>query len=77
MDGKSYDHRVIRMETIFGYQEVLITVKEGTREKADVTIKKKDFKARCLLYQCMDLVNFKKIVKAQRTKEVWDITQRK
>jgi len=53
LDGKNYDHCVIGMEVIFGYQEVLETMKEGTREKADATAKKKYFKARCLLHQCV------------------------
>jgi len=75
LHGKNFDYWVIRMGAILGYQEVLEVVKNGVPEKDDVATKKKDCKARCLLHQCVDMVNFEKISKARTTKEAWDILQ--
>ena len=66
---------MIRIEVILGYQEVLEVVKNGVQEKDDAATKKKDCKARCLLHQCVDMVNFEKISKARTTKEAWEILQ--
>ena len=72
LDGKNYDQWVVRMEVILGI------VKEGNseKEKDDAAIMKKDFKAKCLLHQCVDLVVFEKIAKASTTKEAWEILQK-
>lgn len=70
LDGKNYNHWVIKMEVILSYQELLEILKDGAREKDKATSRKKDCKACCLLHQCMDLVNFKKISKARTTKEL-------
>jgi len=64
------------MEAILGYQELWEVVKEGAKEKDEAANKKKDCKARCLLHQCVDLVNFEKIAKAKTAKECWVILQR-
>ena len=59
-------------------EAILGIVKEGIskKEKDDAAIMKKDFKAKCLLHQCVDLIVFEKIVKASTTKEVWEILQK-
>ena len=76
LDGNNYDHWVIRMEAILGYQELWEVVTEGAKEKDEAANKKKDCKARCLLHQCVDPVNFEKIVKTKTAKECWEILQR-
>ncbi|XP_027941277.1 uncharacterized protein LOC114195081 [Vigna unguiculata] len=76
LDGKNYDHWVIRMEAILGYQELWEVVTEGAKEKDEAANKKKDCKARRLLHQCVDPVNFEKIAKAKTAKEGWEILQR-
>ena len=78
LDGKNYDQWVVRMEAILGFHEILGIVKEGIseKEKDDAAIMKKDFKAKCLLHQCVDLVVFEKIAKASTTKEAWEILQK-
>jgi len=50
LDGKNYDHGVIRMEAILGYQEILELVRGGVREKDEVATRKKVYKARCHLH---------------------------
>jgi len=78
LDGKNYDQWVVRMEAILGFHEILGIVKEGIseKEKDDVAIMKKDFKVKCLLHQCVDLVVFEKIAKASTTNEAWEILQK-
>ena len=78
LDGKNYDQWVVRMEAILGFHEILGIVKEGIseKEKDDAAIMKKDFKAKCLLHQCVDLVVFEKIAKASTTNEAWEILQK-
>jgi len=42
LDGKNYDHRmIIIMEVILGYQKVIDTMKEDTREHADAATTEK------------------------------------
>ena len=71
LGGKNYNQWVVRMEAILGFHEILGIVKEGIseKEKDDAAIMKKDFKAKCLLHQCVDLVVFEKIAKASTVKE--------
>ncbi|XP_017438160.1 uncharacterized protein LOC108344205 [Vigna angularis] len=59
LDGKNYNHWVIKIEVIHGYQELLEIVKDGIQENDEAANKKKDCKAHCLLRQCVDtlLVN--------------------
>jgi len=78
LDGKNYDQWVVRMEAILDFHEIIGIVKEGIsqKEKDDATIMKKDFKAKCLLHQCVDLVVFEKIAKASTAKEAWKILQK-
>nr|KYP73661.1 hypothetical protein KK1_006308 [Cajanus cajan] len=73
VDGKNYDHWVVRMEVILGFQEILEIMKDGISDKDEAANYKKDYTARCRLRQCVDLVNFEKISKANSTKEAWDI----
>ena len=77
LDCKNYDQWVVRMEAILDFHEIIGIVKEGIsqKEKDDATIMKKDFKAKCLLHQCVDLVVFEKIAKASTTKDAWEILQ--
>ena len=69
LDGKNCDQWVVRMEAILGFHEILGIVKKGIseKEKDDAAIMKKDFKAKCLLHQCVDLVVYEKIAKASTT----------
>lgn len=76
LDGKNYNHWVVKMEAILGYQELLEIMKDGVQEKDEAANKKKDCKARCLLHQCVDTMNFEKISKARTIKEAWDILQK-
>jgi len=76
LDGKNFNCWVTRMEAILGYQEVLEIVRDGVGEKDDVVVKKKDCKTRCLIHQCVDMVNFEKISKTKIAKEAWGILQK-
>ncbi|XP_052724120.1 uncharacterized protein LOC128193958 [Vigna angularis] len=83
--GKDFDDWCVKMEAIFGYQEVDDIVKKGFKEplKNDMEDVKKEYKenkrldckARMLLHQCISATIFQKVSKAVTAKELWDILQ--
>lgn len=88
-DGKGFDDWCVKMEAIFGYQEVDKIVRKGFKEPAKVESakgdseetkrykenKRLDCKARMLIHQCVSAAIFQKISKAKTAKEAWDILQ--
>jgi len=82
-DGQGYEDWCVKMEAIFGFQEVEKIVKEGFPELPknatdDQTYayrmnKKLDCKARVLLHQCVSMNIFQKISKATTAKQIWDV----
>ncbi|GAU32293.1 hypothetical protein TSUD_63100 [Trifolium subterraneum] len=83
LDSKNWDQWCIRMNEIFGFQDVENLVKNGyTTLAADATeaqqaafreVKKKDCKALFLIHQYVDSSNFEKISSAISSKQAWDI----
>ncbi|GAU47995.1 hypothetical protein TSUD_404720 [Trifolium subterraneum] len=83
LDSKNWDQWCIRMNVIFGFQDVEDLVKNGYNAlAADATeaqqatfreVKKKDCKALFLIHQCVDSANFEKISSATSSKQAWDI----
>jgi len=82
-DGKLFDDWRIKMQAIFGYQDVAEVVFDGLPELGSKAIHKEkrnykglqklDSKAHFLLYQCVDAKVFNRISKAEIAKEIWDI----
>ncbi|GAU39052.1 hypothetical protein TSUD_396570 [Trifolium subterraneum] len=82
LDSKNWDQWCIRMNVIFGFQDVEDLVKNGYNAlAADATeaqqttfreVKKKDCKALFLIHQCVDSANFEKISSATSSKQAWD-----
>jgi len=82
-DGKFFDDWKIKMQAIFGYQDVAEVVFDGLSELGTKAtneekrnykgLQKLDSKARFLLYQCVNSKVFNRISKAETAKEVWDI----
>ncbi|GAU23292.1 hypothetical protein TSUD_237460 [Trifolium subterraneum] len=83
LDSKNWDQWCIRMNVIFGFQDVEDLVKNGYNAlAADATeaqqtafraVKKKDCKTLFLIHQCVDSANFEKISSATSSKQAWDI----
>ncbi|MCI51030.1 hypothetical protein A2U01_0072274, partial [Trifolium medium] len=73
----------VKMNVIFGFQEVEELVKNGyqplaananeAQQAAFRDLKKKDGKAQFLIHQRVDSANFEKISGARSAKEAWDI----
>ncbi|BAT90002.1 hypothetical protein VIGAN_06116000, partial [Vigna angularis var. angularis] len=82
-DGKQFEDWRIKMQAIFGFQDVSEVIEDGLPEVSDRATEeekksykwqvKLDSKARFLLYQCVSPKIFNKISKAATAKEVWDI----
>ncbi|KOM56838.1 hypothetical protein LR48_Vigan10g273000 [Vigna angularis] len=82
-DGKLFDDWRIKMQAIFGFQDVSEVIEDGLPDLSERATKeekrsyklqvKLDSKARFLLYQCVSPKIFNKISKASTAKEVWDI----
>ncbi|XP_057452215.1 uncharacterized protein LOC130744037 [Lotus japonicus] len=76
------DRWVVRMKTLFGFQDVLDVVENGfsvpgdnaseARKATHKEMKKKDTKALFLLQQCVDDPHFEKITNAETSKAAWD-----
>lgn len=85
LDGKNWEKWCVKMDVIFGFQDVTDLVKNGipaevegateVQTAAHKAMKKKDCKALFLIHQCVDDVNFEKISGAKSSKEAWDILQ--
>ncbi|KAK2417383.1 putative mitochondrial protein [Trifolium repens] len=83
LDSKNWDQWCIRMNVIFGFQEVEDLVSNGYEALAENATeaqqttfkeaKKKDCKALFLIHQCVDSANFEKIASATSSKQAWEI----
>jgi len=82
-DGKSFDDWRIKMQAIFGFQDVADVVLDGLpelgakatdEEKKNYKAQQKlDTKARYILYQCVGPKVFHRISKGETAREVWEI----
>ncbi|WJX11887.1 hypothetical protein P8452_02442 [Trifolium repens] len=83
LDNKNWDSWCIRMNVLFGFQDVEDLVNNGytplaenateAQQAAFKEVKKRDCKALFLIHQCVDSSNFEKISSATSSKQAWDI----
>lgn len=85
LDGKNWEEWCVKMEAIFGFQDVSEIVRNGiseevaggaeTQTQAYKDFKKKDCKALFIIHQCHNSDNFAKIRSAKSAKDAWDILE--
>lgn len=86
LDNKNWEEWCVKMEVIFGFQDVSEIVKNGILEEvvggtdaqtvAHKDFKKKNCKALFIIHQCLNSENFAKIRPAKSAKEAWDILEK-
>lgn len=85
LNGKNWNRWSVQIKAIMGFQEVLDIVEADfpaidatSSEEARATHKenkKKDFKAICILHQCVDDAHFEKISSAKSAHQAWKILE--
>jgi len=85
-EGKNFDQWIVKMKTIFRFQDVLEVVNEGipalaanatdVQQATHKELKKKDGKALFLMHQNVSNEIFEKIMHYESAKETWDALEK-